>query len=1156
MEGAGEGQAISAEMLQSIQSAVGTGGVIGQVQVIETENGPMTVIFMEEGAEGVGETVGGTTLGMEGDIQQGEDVQYTYQVVDDNTFTTTGNLQDSTQQSILATETVTTTDTTFAHDPVVSLQNSTDNSQIAVSDAMQTIVSNPSQIVVSDNSQIATSDATQIVVTDPSQIAVGDTTQISVSDGTQINENDTYYITETGELVKIDSSLLTNADLQQQETYIQTSTDSFGNQQLILPEVSAVSSSIMQTPVIQSQTLIPETVQSQTIIPETVHSQTIIPDTAHSQTIIPETVYSQTLIPETVHSPSIIPGTTIMTSSQEDVLTAIKLSQNNYSAGASNAINTRPLTTFSKNKPFGSEKSLQTLRNPYVTLQTTIPTQTMVFPKANVKQPVINVRKSTPIARTPIAARTPETVNVRYQQTTGSGLFTYKTVKINPPGEQKTRLTVNTKPPLRTQSLISQSYLGTKKTEQKPQARTHVLSPATTIKYVSKPTSTVVKPVTPRPTMTQVRVQPPGYRTVPIKQSPQIMMKQSQQQELKSATDLLSSAIQEADMKLQEQRISPETTRIVLPTASVNQSRLPTSLLPSRAAGNVATSLIQPAVEAPMKPADQGDFSDSAMLTLVTQALDSGYLAVPSEPSKVSEITTSSTVVQSTVEAIPKDINQLLDEPPAVAVPVSEFLADNLAMDIDEQSAVQKTTELENEDAAHATKSGDKPASESEKRKASTKENDKGFSVRLVDQKEMKGTNIKDTLVVPPKDAQYYVMKEENDTDGNHSKEERKLKVKEETDPKIAREKGVNKHENIEESRVSEVKECLGNSDENHFKEIEDENVIQSVSLLGFPTELGCKPDTDEQYQLGYMLSIPEMCAPSSDQELLNNSIEEMLVETTESNIDNEVENHEVYIDNAEGRGIDTAQSESEVVTNEDTFKDDQGLENEFEDDIEQKPQIGSDSNEEFMAAVNVENPEGGIQAIYEEDMGREDLCTVEELKNGTRKIYKAPHENVLKNAVGQPKQLDLDVDIEGPFFEFRLPVPLLAENLKPLWRMYCCNLCENKKMSRKQRPRRRRFPWWWLRPPKRIYQLLWKQTSPQPPPLRHLPLSLAPVKLEDLGLNKEMLSGNTDIELLIVQGDGKEVRACINTSILENAEPSDNPESDSNNKQTATVMP
>lgn len=38
-------------------------------------------------------------------------------------------------------------------------------------------------------------------------------------------------------------------------------------------------------------------------------------------------------------------------------------------------------------------------------------------------------------------------------------------------------------------------------------------------------------------------------------------------------------------------------------------------------------------------------------------------------------------------------------------------------------------------------------------------------------------------------------------------------------------------------------------------------------------------------------------------------------------------------------------------------------------------------------------------------------------------------------------------------------------------------------------------------------------------------------VKLEDLGLDMTMLEGNTDIELLIVQGDGKEVRATINTS-------------------------
>ena len=41
-------------------------------------------------------------------------------------------------------------------------------------------------------------------------------------------------------------------------------------------------------------------------------------------------------------------------------------------------------------------------------------------------------------------------------------------------------------------------------------------------------------------------------------------------------------------------------------------------------------------------------------------------------------------------------------------------------------------------------------------------------------------------------------------------------------------------------------------------------------------------------------------------------------------------------------------------------------------------------------------------------------------------------------------------------------------------------------------------------------------------------------VKLEDLGLDKELLEGNTDIELLIVQGDGKEVRATINTNVLQ----------------------
>lgn len=51
-------------------------------------------------------------------------------------------------------------------------------------------------------------------------------------------------------------------------------------------------------------------------------------------------------------------------------------------------------------------------------------------------------------------------------------------------------------------------------------------------------------------------------------------------------------------------------------------------------------------------------------------------------------------------------------------------------------------------------------------------------------------------------------------------------------------------------------------------------------------------------------------------------------------------------------------------------------------------------------------------------------------------------------------------------------------------------------------------------------------------------------VKLEDLGLSQDMLSGNTDIELLIVQGDGKEVRATLNTNILDNDKGSQTKES------------
>lgn len=151
MEGHGDGQALSQELLQNLQSAVGSSGVIGQVQTIETENGPMTVIFMEEGADAGAET----TLDVNGDniVQTSDGEQIQYQFIQDCETSTT-QIYDTGQASI------------------------------------------------GDTGAVSSS-----VVLDTSGMTV---------DSMQNSNTDTYYITDTGEIVKIESSLISEAQLAQQ----------------------------------------------------------------------------------------------------------------------------------------------------------------------------------------------------------------------------------------------------------------------------------------------------------------------------------------------------------------------------------------------------------------------------------------------------------------------------------------------------------------------------------------------------------------------------------------------------------------------------------------------------------------------------------------------------------------------------------------------------------------------------------------------------------------------------------------------------------------------------------------------------------------------------------------------------------------------------
>ncbi|XP_053401417.1 uncharacterized protein LOC123550620 isoform X2 [Mercenaria mercenaria] len=163
MEG-GEQTTISPEFLENIQSAVNSQGVLGQVQVIETENGPVTVLFMEEGADA-------SNLG-------GENITLSVDDAGQNIGGTVDDPNAGVQYQYVETE----------EDYSQLLQGAVGDTVVSVADTVKEDLAAVQPVIDLPAADQAT--------TETYEQPVGDTT------------TDTYYITDTGEILKIDSSLL------------------------------------------------------------------------------------------------------------------------------------------------------------------------------------------------------------------------------------------------------------------------------------------------------------------------------------------------------------------------------------------------------------------------------------------------------------------------------------------------------------------------------------------------------------------------------------------------------------------------------------------------------------------------------------------------------------------------------------------------------------------------------------------------------------------------------------------------------------------------------------------------------------------------------------------------------------------------------------
>lgn len=242
MEISGGDQTISPEFLQNIQSAVNSQGVLGQVQVIETENGPVTVLFMEEGAD---------TSGLVGDnltvtIPEVSGTESETVIQDGNSDVLYQFVQSGEDYSQLVTEGV--TGITGLEENVASSVSGSElhgesSETVASSEGTADGLAGIQSIV---DSSIAPSSSSNV----PGVQTVADVPieQVSAEDLQQAGEStDTYYITDSGQILKIDTSALNlgNSDtlqlLQGEDNTLQLITQTSSQEETIQPQSQAAS---------------------------------------------------------------------------------------------------------------------------------------------------------------------------------------------------------------------------------------------------------------------------------------------------------------------------------------------------------------------------------------------------------------------------------------------------------------------------------------------------------------------------------------------------------------------------------------------------------------------------------------------------------------------------------------------------------------------------------------------------------------------------------------------------------------------------------------------------------------------------------------------------------------------------------------------------
>lgn len=577
-----EGQSdttISAELLQNIQSAVESSGLIGQVQLIETENGPMTVIIMEEGAEGTGEATVDVSAaaGMTQPAVTEQQQQFQYEVVEDDVVST--QYLDTGQQSIADTA---------VGSSVVSME---------------------------------TSSAT---------IEGGDTFQQSGVD------SDTYFITDTGEIMKIEGSMINGSQIQHEQTVVQTvdSVSQFPQEQTFFQTIETSTTqetepreTIIQTvdafgqPVSQAvDTSVPPSVEQTVIqsdsvgqlpqdqsVVETINAlnqlqqdqgSTQIANTARVQTSVP--LASSTVLPSVVSSTD-SPYTAVKLSDlvlqtpasiasgqppvQKSLLSGFKTSQTAGTRTGSSQVSLAPKSTATPKSVMSASSSpvnpefstfmVKKIGNQTILVPTISPTkQTALYP---------SVPKSTPISRS-AQMKQPAHKPLMSKQTYTKGTSIKPTARVVVDPGKKASETAS-------KHLFSQTYAGTSQSIQpKPFTYTYTVAGGSSstgqtqpVKFPimrntsSAPIAGAQKPVVLKQPVQQVVKTTSSGTTIVTNQflgkvpeeksvtktvKPQVVGKTpeeiSKQLTVGEAADLLSSAMHEAQMQLDEPGAAPD----------------------------------------------------------------------------------------------------------------------------------------------------------------------------------------------------------------------------------------------------------------------------------------------------------------------------------------------------------------------------------------------------------------------------------------------------------------------------------------------------------------------------------------------------------------------------------------------------------------------